>query len=214
MNKVMNNEKAVNYIINSIDTIMPAIINSEIAMKEISNSIVAKDKILENSIWINAINNSENKNIIFTNLLPIMTSNEQDGIILTVSDYHQNNEAFKACDDNKSSGWSTISGNYDPHWFTVEFDKKHIITSYYLSGAYVNGVPTKFYLQASNDNENWINLEGNTMHEGSTTGFNEYNVQLENTTAYKYYRFYFPQGGWTWGTSGGIFIADLKLFGI
>jgi len=104
---------------------MPAIVDSEIAMNEIKNSTIAKNKILENSIWINAIKNSENKEIVLTNLLPIMQSNTQDGITLTISDGSLEN-AFKACDENEGTCWATNSEDYGPHWFKIEFDKKGI----------------------------------------------------------------------------------------
>lgn len=155
----------------------------------------------------------------YTNILPIFdsTSNNKDGTTISVSDFYDAGTwgaAFGAVDGNYSTIWSTESGNYNPHWFKVEFDTPKIIDSYCLNGAYGWGQLYKFYLEASEDGENWMSLENGIVHDGvygHSAG--EWKIELNNEKAYKYYRIYFPQGGWTYGDSGGAAICELQLYG-
>lgn len=150
------------------------------------------------------------------NLLPAFdaSSNTKDGVTISVSDEFLSAEGYRATDGDFSTNWSTNSGNYNPHWFKVEFDTPKIVTSYLLSGAFGWGTQYKFYLEASEDGNEWNSLENDIIHEG-IEGRNpgSWNSYLDNKKAYKYYRVYFPQGGWTWGASGGVAIYELKLFG-
>ncbi len=211
MNKVMNNEKALEYMLKSENFIKVAVLNSNVAMEQIKSSETALNKIVNNDKWFNYMKNTAQ------NLLPTYdsTSNTKDGVTISASDSHPGTEEYRASDGNLSTNWSTYSGNYNPHWFQVEFDKTKIVTSYYLNGAYGTGTLYKFNLQASEDGNKWTSLEGNSIHDGvnsSTAG--EWKFEINNKKAYKYYRIYFPQGGWTWGSSGGCAIMEVKLFGI
>lgn len=152
-------------------------------------------------------------------ILPVFdsSSNNKDGVTIYVSDFYDagtSGPAFGAVDGNYSTTWSTESGNYNPHWFKVEFDVPKIIDSYYLNGACGWGQQYKFYLEASEDGENWMSLENGVVHDGvDGHSAGEWKVELDNEKAYKYYRVYFPQGGWTYGTSGGAAICELQLYG-
>lgn len=61
----------------------------------------------------------------------------------------------------------------------------------------------EFYMEASNDGIEWEKIEGDTIHAEVPTGYHAgqfshgYYVELENKNPYKYYRVYFPKGGWT-----------------
>lgn len=153
------------------------------------------------------------------NLLPAFdaSSNTKDGVTISVSDYYNGGTwgyAYNAVDRNISTIWGTENNNYNPHWFKVEFDTPKIITSYFLSGAYGWGEQYKFYLEASEDGNEWNSLENNTIHDGIVgRSLGSWNIYLDNKKAYKYYRVYFPQGGWTYGASGAGAISELKLFG-
>ncbi len=146
---------------------------------------------------------------------PVFTKNMNSGIRLSASSEFSDNATYTACDSNDATSWVPDSGNYGPHEFKIEFRTPKIVSKYYLKGAHSWGTEFKFYLEASNDDENWIKLEGDTVHDGNINGERtpgEYNIDLQNQTAYKYYRVYFPQGGWTYGRSGGAAIVELKLF--
>ena len=58
-----------------------------------------------------------------------------------------------------------------------------------------------------------MNLE-NEKHEGVYGYYPQtYSIQVDNNITYKYYRIYIPKGGWTYGSSGGGLIYDLKMYG-
>lgn len=120
--------------------------------------------------------------------------------------------AAGAVDCDMDKWWMTASGSEGEHWLKIEFKDPQCVKNYYLYGAYTSGPLYKFYMQASDDGTNWVNLEGETVHEGVNYDSGEYTVQLTNNTSYKFYRIYFPEGGWTYGYSGGIAIRELTLY--
>lgn len=152
----------------------------------------------------------------YINLIPIITEKNanKNGYMFSVSDYWNLNYAWHAVDRNLNTVWSTDSGNYNEHWFTVEFPEPKIVSKYIIIGMHSWGEVPKFYLQASNNYTNWINLE-NEFHYG-VSGYSAqtYSIQIDNTTAYKYYRIYIPAGsGWSYGASGAGYIYILKMYG-
>ena len=140
---------------------------------------------------------------------------------VTVSDCFNNNNGYRGIDNDESTGWGTDSANYGEHWLNIELLEPKCIKGYYIYGATCrsNGEQYKYYLQASNDGINWVNLEGNTIHEGeegksdtgAVTGIEKHNYTFNNTTTYKYYRLFFTQGGWTYYVSGGTAAQELQL---
>ena len=208
MQRVMGNEAAVKYMLNSKYFIMPKVLKSEVAMSEARKSNVTVKAILENGDWI-----SEFK----YNVLPVMSSNITEGVKLTVSNGVVNETAYKITDGNSSTGCDTISGNYDIHWIQIEFAKPKYVTNYYLLGMASGGALPTFYIDASNDGTNWTRIEGETVHTGNAShysGQKEFNVDIESPGFYKYYRIYSPTGGWTYGSSGSYFVTVFKLFGL
>lgn len=150
-----------------------------------------------------------------TELIPKMNSDSQDGVTVSVSDYYGQYTAYKGVDRDNTTVWTTASGNYNEHWFLIEFDTKRIVKAYNLIGMHSWGVAQTFYIQASNDNINWKNIEGEIKHKGlnGNSGL-EINVVVPNNEAFKYYRMYCEKGsGWTYGTSGGGYIYELQLYG-
>ncbi len=148
------------------------------------------------------------------NLLPVFdsTSNTKDGVTISASDGYS--AAYYAVDGNMGSCWSTANGNYNPHWFQVEFESPKIVKDYWLYGAHSWGALYKFYIQASENGNEWFSLEGNIIHNSiNVYSPGQWYINTNNEKPYRYYRIYFPQGGWTWGSSGGGAIYELKLFG-
>ena len=114
--------------------------------------------------------------------------------------------------DDPDKIWLTESGNYGEHWLKIEFKNPQCIKSYYLNGAFTSsGHLYKFYMQASNDGTNWVNIEGETVHDGVDYDSGVFNIDIDNNTSYKFYRMYFPEGGWASGNSG-FAIRLLKLY--
>lgn len=161
---------------------------------------------------INIKKNDEINNTTYRNLIPTVTTPTtiKNGVIISVSDFYGHEYgAIEA-----GSAWSTASGNFNEHWLMVHFLEPKTIDKYELTGMHSWGAVPSFYLQASNDKTNWINLE-NQLHAGvwGHTPQN-YSIQIDNTTAYKYYRIYIPSGsGWVYGDSGAIYIYNLKMYG-
>ncbi len=166
---------------------------------------------------IDIIENEELNNTTYRNLLPTMNSGTtiKNGVSISVSDYFLNGgEAYNGVDGNDNTAWSSNSGNYNEHWFKIQFLKPRVVKKYELTGMYSWGSVPSFYLQASNDNKNWINLE-NELHAGVFSYSPQtYSIEVDNTNAYKYYRIYIPAGaGWTYGSSGAGMIHELKMYG-
>lgn len=114
-----------------------------------------------------------------------------------------------------STTWSTSSGNYNPHYFLIEFNKPVIVQKYDITGMVSWGQAYSFILQASNDKENWINLENEIHEPGLSSSVRTFkDIEVNNEKPYKYYRIYMPTGGWTWGSSGGAAIYELQLYGM
>ena len=138
----------------------------------------------------------------------------------------------KAFDDKEETCWSMglsknneINTNYqlrqtaiyatpeNPQWLEIEFDTPRLITIYSAIGV-GGGETPEFTMQASNDNVNWENLEGDTKHEGGTWGnsINIENITLQKTGQYKYYRILYTKGGYTYGYNGMYAMSELLLF--
>lgn len=148
-------------------------------------------------------------------LIPKMESASQNGVTIKESDYYdETSRGWYACAQKDGMPWTTESGNYNPHYLQIEFNTPKLVDSYYLKGASCSGVQPMFYLEGSNNASEWKKLEGETIHSGGTDPYNikEYNIDVPNKEYYKYYRIYFLQGGWTYGSSGGSLIWNLQLF--
>ena len=143
---------------------------------------------------------------------------EIDGVTIKASDDTSKDFGYGyfeyACDGKDDTVWCTENGNHGEHWFLIKFDEPKVVKRYYLKGAHSWGTLHKFYLQASDDGENWMSLEDGKIHDG-ISGYNpgEWNIDINNINAYNYYRIFFTQGGWTHGRSGAGAIYELELYG-
>lgn len=154
----------------------------------------------------------------YRNLIPTVNGKTtiKNGVIVSASDcWDDITSGHVACaiNENDNNNWTSASGNYNPHWYIVQFLKPKVVNKYELKGMHSWGVVPSFCLQASNDKKNWVNLE-DEKHEGVYGYYPQtYSIQVDNNIAYKYYRIYIPKGGWTYGSSGGGLIYDLKMYG-
>ena len=139
---------------------------------------------------------------------------QKDGVTIDASD--DTSKEFGdgnfecACDGITDTYWGTENRNHGEHWFLIKFDDAKVVKRYYLKGAGSWGTQYKFYLQASEDGESWISLEDGKIHDG-ISGYSpgEWNIDINNTNAYNYYRIFFTQGGWSYGSSGAYAINEL-----
>lgn len=151
-------------------------------------------------------------------LIPKLTSNtSSDLVTISVSDNYSSYPAWMAFDDNKTTCWATASGNYNAHWLKIAFKEPKVVKKYTYYCSKTWGTEYKFYLQGSNNDKTWVTLE-KQAHNGGTSGINVYEYQtltfdVDNITPYKFYRIYYTQGGWSWGSTGGGAVYSLQLYG-
>ena len=228
MSIIMENEKAVNYMIKNTNQMMGKVLNNTVSASALGESTIAKEKVHKDTTWVAAINNSSySYKYLTSSLIPKMSSLNlnadgksmtKNGITISVSDY-QNTDCniIKTADKDLSSLWLTASGSYGTHYYTVEFPDPICITSYYYNGNgwWANAQAYKFYMEASNDNINWTDLENGVIHNDSGS-FSTINTTytLDNTNAYKYYRIHYTAGGYTWGSNGGTPLYEIALYEI
>ena len=118
---------------------------------------------------------------------------------------------------NYYKGYALFATPENPQWLEIEFDTPRLITIYSVIGV-CGGERPEFTMQASNDNVNWENLEGDTKHEGGTwehytpAPINIENIALQKTGQYKYYRILYTKGGSVYGTNGMYAMSELLLF--
>ena len=118
---------------------------------------------------------------------------------------------------NYYEGYALFATPENPQWLEIEFDTPRLITIYSVIGV-CGGERPEFTMQASNDNVNWENLEGDTKHEGGTwehytpAPINIENIALQKTGQYKYYRILYTKGGSVYGTNGMYAMSELLLF--
>ena len=110
------------------------------------------------------------------------------------SRYYSNRYAWHVFD--KLLGDSCwCSGSDGPDWVSYEFDKPYIATKWQIGNYIYSGSPkiSRAILQGSNDNSTWTNLDERSRFPG-TTELQTY--EINNDTAYKYYRLYLYNNGY------------------
>lgn len=128
---------------------------------------------------------------IFKNLIPEMKSDDSPHGLASTSNSYNNTEylpwkAFNRRDGDEPNIWATNA--VGAQWLQYEFETPQVATRYALTVR--NGRhgqdPAQFNLSASNDQQNWIQLDART---GQAWGASERRQwDFANTTAYKYYR--------------------------
>jgi hypothetical protein len=108
-----------------------------------------------------------------------------------VSQSDGSNYAYRVYDDNTTTS-NPISGSA-PYWTKIDLGSGNarVVTKirYMIGGSYY--APRDFAIQGSNDNSNWVNLYSTTYFNPSLGNYPEFAVlTFNNTTAYRYYRFY------------------------
>ena len=124
-------------------------------------------------------------------LVPTLTSNTgSDGGEASVSDrYSADYDAWRAFDGNSSGNdWLTSGAQSDSFaWIKYKFTVPTIVrkVSYVAEGNFVFDV----ILQGSNDDSNWYDI-GKTVTLSMSPSKEEHEFNVENNTAYMYYRLY------------------------
>ena len=134
------------------------------------------------------------------NILPIMSSNNQFGIELSIgapssTSLTISDPAFNGFDANPSTALradavNSSSGTVEI-WITVDFGLSPLIIESYAFRVEQNSTetPNQFRLEGSNDGVNWTSLEN--MHTTASQAYQWNATQIHsftNTTAYRYYK--------------------------
>eukprot|EP00833_Pecoramyces_ruminatium_P001876 jgi/Orpsp1_1/1175908/evm.model.c7180000055694.1 len=121
----------------------------------------------------------------YDDLIPIMNSNNQDGIKLSCSYYYNNDcQPYKAFDRNDNSYYS----NYTQHgeqWYKIELNEPEIVNVLYIYNAGDNGIIYSLNVSGSNDDGNYDVLY---TSESNLRNNIKYNLDLNNSTTYKFYK--------------------------
>lgn len=207
-NKVIEKEPDIEYMINSVDTIMPSVINSGIAMKIIGNNVKlsnlifgnTNDSINTNERWIsailknsNAINALDQTNPI---TVPNMTNYTSPSGIASESSCQSGHPCWQAFNTNSTkyySDWASgsFSGVENPAYIQYKFPNPVLVYKFYMQNRNTDDKwvesPSVFSLLASNDGNNWDNLGNYTNTNYKQLASNTYIVQ-NIKKKYSYYR--------------------------
>lgn len=123
-----------------------------------------------------------------TFLTPAMESESQDGYEITSSGYSTGGGgsyfAWKAFDRNSNTGWGIIDTSA---WVKIELPTAAAANSLYIQNYWGSGENVEsFVLSASNDDSSYTQLASQSdLTWGDSASMT---INLENTTAYKYYK--------------------------
>ena len=121
-----------------------------------------------------------------TSAVPIMTNTNNatvNGNVIVINSSLDNTQVYKAFDGN---GTTYIQELFAGDWITVDFAVPKIIKSVKIKTTVAGGT-----IQGSNDNNNWTVIKSNY----SWTTFSDLTVNINNTTAYRYYAIAGNNGG-------------------
>jgi hypothetical protein len=121
-------------------------------------------------------------------LTPTMTSNSQDGFVLTANSIYSGQKVYNPFEAfnrtvSDTSSWTTKSQS---GWIQVELPEADIANMLQMSGGFSNEEPNSFVLSGSNDGENYTEL----LSSGALSWtHNETKIwEIGNETVYKFYK--------------------------
>jgi len=104
------------------------------------------------------------------------------------------------------------AANYTkPQWISCEFEKSTIVTKYAIcSSSYYDSTPTKWLFQGRNNNGDWITID--TINKQSKwIASQKCTFDINNITAYKYYRIYVTDVQGTYDYP--VIIGEIEMYG-
>ena len=175
MNKLLNNDNAVAYMLKSKYFIMPAICSSETALNYILNNTSVRNKVILNNEWLNKIIQSGNisKFDSVATTVPTMTSytSPSGNVIYSGSIYSSRYawNAFRPSELMELTGLSTTDEMYVGYVFP-QVNHLYKVTLTNRNDDYV--ASTQYYqfkVQGSNDGLIWTDLS-DTLTNGQVAG--------------------------------------------
>ena len=162
MNTVMNNENAINYMIESTEFIVPAIANSQTAIVELSKSSYLSN-VLKKQEVTNILKNSKYESNFLANLTKNarMTSDETADAKTSASTVETAGyEAYKAFDGvwQWQNSWCSLAV---PQNLTYQFKNTSIVPYKFVimgNSTTDNGKKGKAYIEASTNGNDWTSI--------------------------------------------------------
>ena len=133
-------------------------------------------------------------------VVPVMSSDSQDGYIASASSYWPQGNPFYAFDRQIAADkkWLTASGAaVSGSWIKIQLPTAQSVNVFQIQAPDESGqqsrVPTAFKIQGSNDDSNWtdlVDVSGISWNSAELKSWNN-----TSTTAYLYYRIYITANG-------------------
>ena len=149
----------------------------------------------DTTIWINEIRA----------LIPTMTSsNTPSGEVTQSDNVYYTMYGWHAFDGDDSTQWgSTDNGSVPNAWVAYNFMKKVIVKKAMIVEENHQIDTAKF--QASNDGSSWVDITDVITLSSTKTTI----VEIDNDTAYQYYRFHGVKGT----STSGVYVRTIQLYG-
>jgi hypothetical protein len=180
---LISNNNASDYLVRST-TWATSICANSTAMAYIGANDYCANTLLSDNTWLAAICNSAYYESVLDVKVPTMTSNTTPSGVCSASSERDGYNAYKAFDGNNDTEWEAFDGPTNS-WIKYDFSTPITVKSVELiqNIGHADFIAS-FKIQGSNDNSSWIDL-----YTGSNPAeTNRWNI--ENNTAYRYYRFY------------------------
>ncbi len=150
-----------------------------------------------------------------TSLIPIMSSNSQDGYILTKNTTFTSSgfDMWNAFDKFINTDWAFQTSEI-PAWLQVQLPSAKTVTYCKVStrlNGYSNQSISAAVLQGSNDASAWTTLTDNiNMYDTTNLNYRIEQFNVASPMSYLYYRLYITESPSVSGYSG---VAEIELWG-
>jgi hypothetical protein len=128
-----------------------------------------------------------------TSLIPILSSNSQDGYVLTTNDTFNGGgfEMWRAFDGMSSTEWAYDTAVH-PAWLQIQLPSAKTVTYCKVSSraGYANQSITNAVLQGSNDASAWTTLTSNIDVSTTQIQYRLEQFSVTSPASYLYYRLY------------------------
>jgi len=136
-------------------------------------------------------------------VIPIMTTNNQNGFIASASSIYSSENPYKAFDRNNTTYWHPNAPTNQ--WLKIQLATATLITDFEVQSRTTNAFNVGWTLTASNDNTNWTTLYTSTSKMSTTLT----RIAIQPTQSYLYYSINGSQSAGSIASSG---ITTFNLF--
>lgn len=173
------------------------ITHTQDAMALIGKYDYCSNALLGNATWAEAIANSDYFEEVLNVKVPKMTSNTApSGECIASGRPSASYEFYKAFDNDSSTLWQNVNSTYEGAYIGYHFPSSVIIERIWYRSRGQSGVTSNATgkIQGSNDGNNWTDLSDTLSFKCCDSSQVEYTWNINNNTAYSYYRLYFLTG--------------------